>query len=185
MEQRLNIDIANCLYTSILTDTGSFAHANTTREVFWIASNLVQQGVQPEFVHRKVYREKSYAHFRLLSETLERMKTAEEGKIAYSILPLSVYKKTGANDEDNEGLLDTMRALRGGQLFVLIRQEQNDQGKTSMRSTGSINCSYLAGLFGGGGHARASGFSFIGNVEMEGERIMQRIIEQVKTKAWI
>lgn len=185
IDRYLDERIAVCLYTSVLTDTGSFSHANTTERVFHIAARLIRHGVNPELVHRKVYRDKRFTHFRLLSRALDRMKTAESGKIVYSILPRTVYLETGANEEDNEGILDVMKALRGAELFVLLRQVDAERFKVSMRSTDYVSCSELARMFGGGGHARASGFSRRGSVEKLGERIMRRIIAKVREQAWI
>jgi phosphoesterase RecJ-like protein len=185
LQRFLDEQVAVCLYTSLLTDTGSFSHANTTEQVFTMAAHLVRCGVNPELVHRKVYRDKRIAHFRLLSRALDGLKTAESGKIAYAMLPHSAYRETGAGEEDNEGILDVMKALRGGELFVLFRQVDAGQFKVSMRSTDHVNCSELARMFGGGGHARASGFSIRGRVEELGEGIMRRIISAVKEQAWI
>jgi phosphoesterase RecJ-like protein len=185
IKQYLSEDIATCIYTSILTDTGSFAYSNTTKRVFHVISNLMNYGVKPDLVFHMIYNRKSLNHFRLLGKALERLEVDDTGKIVSVLLPLSVYKETGANAEDNEGILEVIRGLKHCELIVMLRQLDEENFKGSLRSTNNINCSYLAKLFGGGGHFRASGFVLKGDVSREGPDIVKIIHGEVKDHHWI
>jgi len=181
----LTVEIATCIYVSILTDTGSFAFSNTTAEVFEIAAHLVRKGADPDYIFQMIYNHKSIHHFRLLSRALQLMKTDNTGKVSYTILPRSVYEETGAGEEDNEGILEVMRGLKDVQIIILIRQLKDGRVKTNIRSKNNIDCNYLARIFGGGGHRKSSGFVIEGDIFTVAELIINRILEEVRKKGWI
>ncbi|MGQ9616201.1 MAG: DHH family phosphoesterase [Spirochaetota bacterium] len=185
IKRYLNKDIATCLYTSIMTDTGSFAYSNTTRDVFQIVYHLLDYDVHPDLVFSMVYNRKSLNHFHLLAEAFSLMKRDKSGKVVYIMLPESVYRRTGANEEDNEGLLEIVRGLKGVELIILLRQIEKKKVKGSLRSVNRINCHYLAKKFGGGGHLRASGFVIDGDVERVGQAIVNNILNELKEQDWI
>jgi phosphoesterase RecJ-like protein len=182
---KLNGEIARCLYTSILWDTGSFAYSNTSAKVFSIVSKLLEYGVEPAFVYNLVYNNKSLAHFRLLGRALELLKVDQSGKIVSLLIPLSVYRNVGAQEEDNEGIIEVIKGLKKIELIIFLRQIDPNKIKGSLRSVNRINCNYLAGLFGGGGHLKASGFTMPGDVQKDGMGIIERIIGEVIKKGWI
>ena len=178
-------DIATCLYVSILTDTGSFSYSNTSPAVLEIASRLLKTGIKPDFIYRKIYNNKSFKYLKLLGRTLDRLESAENGKIVYVIMPVQVYKEIGATEEDNEGILEVIRSMRNLELIVLLRELENGKLKGSLRSEEAINCNYLAKMFGGGGHFKASGFVIEGNINEDGHKIINKIINEVKRQGWI
>ncbi len=185
IEKYIDHEVATCLYASILTDTGSFAFSNTSKKVFQIVAKLMDYGVCPDHVFQMIYNQKKLTHFRLLSKALELMETDESGKIVYVILPFTVYQETGAGHEDNEGILEVIRGLRNCELIIMLRQLNRKSFKGSLRSIASVNCNYLARLYGGGGHFRASGFVREGDVHEVGPSIVKRICRVVKEKGWV
>ncbi len=185
IESYLNKEIATCLYVSIMTDTGSFAFSNTTARVFQIVSRLMDYDVEPDCTFKKIYNRKRINHFRLLSIALEQMKTDETGKVVYVLLPMSVYRETGAIEEDNEGILEVIRGLRNLELIILLRQIDDQRIKCSLRSIGSINCNHLARMFNGGGHFKASGFVINGDIKEIGDEIVKKILNEVRVLGWI
>jgi phosphoesterase RecJ-like protein len=181
----LNKDISTCIYVSILTDTGSFAYSNTTKSVFHIVSKLLNYGVNPDTVFQMVYNNKRINHFKLLGKALEQMKTDPSGKVVYVILPFSFYHETGAIEEDNEGILEVIRGLKNIELVILLRQLDEYRFKGSLRSFNNINCNLLAKKFGGGGHFKASGFVIEGDINKEGNPVVQKIIKEVQEQKWL
>jgi phosphoesterase RecJ-like protein len=182
---QLNREIAHCLYTSIIWDTGSFAYSNTSAKVFSIVSKLLEYGVEPAFIYNLVYNNKSLAHFRLLGRALELLNVDRSGKIVSLRLPLEVYRNVGAQEEDNEGIIEVIKGLKNIELVIFLRQIDPYKIKGSLRSVNRVNCNFLAGLFGGGGHLKASGFTIKGDVQKDGMEIIERIIEEVIEKGWI
>jgi phosphoesterase RecJ-like protein len=185
VEDLLDRNVATCLYTSILTDTGSFAYSNTSDTVFRIVSRLVEFGVDPAEAYRNIYCKKKITHFRLLSRALERLKTELSGRIVYCMLPGSVFKETGADEEDNEGILEVVRGLQNVELIIFVRQLDARRVKVSLRSTNHIDCNALALLYGGGGHLKASGFVVEGTIEKIGDTIVSRIVSEVAERKWL
>ena len=184
-KQYLNHDIAVCLYTSILWDTGSFAYSNTSTRVFRIVSQLLEHGVEPADVYNRLFNSKSIAHFRLLGEALKLMKLDRTGRIAYLIIPLNLYDEIGAKEEDNEGILEVVKGLKDVDLIIFLRQLDKKNMKGSLRSVNTIDCNYLARLYGGGGHLKASGFVIEGEVQEKGPVIIERLIGEVYEKEWL
>jgi phosphoesterase RecJ-like protein len=184
-DRYLNREVATLLYTSILWDTGSFAYSNTSAKVFKIVSRLLEHGVDPSGVYRQVFSSKSLAHFRLLGESLKFLRIDTSGRIASLIIPLGVYQRVGARDEDNEGILEVLKGLKETDLIIFLRQLSDTQIKCSLRSVNRIDCSALAALYGGGGHQKASGFVIEGDVESMGGPIVDRLIAEVHDKGWI
>jgi phosphoesterase RecJ-like protein len=185
IQEYMDKDVATCLYVSILTDTGSFAFSNTTKRVFEIVSSLMDYGVEPDYAHRMIYNRRSIQHFRLLGKALERMKIDETGQIVHVALPLSVYTETGADNEDNEGIIEVIRGVKDCKLIIMLRQLDEKRLKGSLRSTDSINCVHLARIFGGGGHFKASGFVVSGTVNERGPSIVEQILAEVREMGWI
>ncbi len=185
IKKYIDHEVATCFYASILTDTGSFAFSNTSKRVFQIVAKLMDYGVCPDHVFQMIYNQKKLSHFRLLGKALELMKTDETGRIVYVILPLTVYKKTGAGEEDNEGILEVIRGLRNCELIIMLRQLNQKSFKGSLRSIKRVNCNYLARLYGGGGHFKASGFVQKGDVRRMGPSMVERICRIVKEKGWV
>jgi phosphoesterase RecJ-like protein len=185
IEKRLDRDLATCLYVSIMTDTGSFAYSNTTGNVFRIVSKLIEQGLDPDRIYKNIYNRKRINHFRLLGKALQLMETDESGKIVSVLLPRWVYDETGANEEDNEGILEVIRGLRDMELIILLRQIDDRKLKCSLRSINSIDCNHLARRFNGGGHFKAAGFVLEGEIESMGREIVDKIVKEVKEYGWL
>ncbi len=178
-------DIALCLYVSILTDTGSFSYGNTTPKVLNIAAKLLSYDLKPDYIYRKVFNNKSLSYLKLLGKALDRLEAVENGRIVYVTIPLSVYKETGAVEEDNEGILEVIRSLKDMELIIMLRELDERKFKGSLRSEGKINCNHLAKMFGGGGHFKASGFIVEGNVDEDGYKVIKKIIDEVRRQGWI
>lgn len=172
-------DEAVCLYTGILTDTGKFQYENTTGHTLHAAAAMVDRGVDPVTLYQKLYVNKTLSGLRLLGGTLSSLKV--DGKVAYLSVTDAVLKKHNASDEDTEGIIHYAGLLKGIGLFVMFRELRNPRGtvKVSLRSYGKINANRLAGIFGGGGHIRASGFQIKGTVK----RVIPKVLSVLKRYA--
>jgi phosphoesterase RecJ-like protein len=153
------------LYVAILTDTGSFRHSNTTARCHQIVADLIQRGIDPEDVHRKVYGALPLRRIQLLKASLEELEVDVDGRVAWMTVPHEAYRTLGAGPDDLEGLVDYPRAVDGVQVALLFRRIQGGDTKVSFRSNGSVDVNALARTFGGGGHVRASGALVKGPVD--------------------
>jgi phosphoesterase RecJ-like protein len=161
-------EIAECLYVSLMTDTGGFRY-HLTSYTFKIADFLMRKGADPELLARRIYYEFSPARMKLLSRALTTMKIDEEMGIALISIQKDLYNETGAKEEDTEGIIDILRSVKGIDIACLLK-ERNSEIKVSLRSNPSVNVKEIAHYFNGGGHTQAAGFSLPGMTIPEAEK---------------
>jgi phosphoesterase RecJ-like protein len=158
--EKIDADIANCLYAGLMTDTGGFRHNNTRREEFMIASDLVSRGANPTKVSKLIYDTNTLNRLRLMGFVLsEKLTVLPEFNTAYITLSQQELKRYGSQTGDTEGFVNYGLSIKGIRLSVLI-YERTDEIKLSFRSLGSFSVNELARQhFEGGGHKNAAGGS--------------------------
>ncbi|MDL2259171.1 bifunctional oligoribonuclease/PAP phosphatase NrnA [Eubacteriales bacterium OttesenSCG-928-K08] len=155
--------IAECIFTAISTDTGNFAYDNTTASTFMIAAELVKLGADPARINRQVYRTVSVSKTHLKGYVFSNIQLYEEGKIGVVTLLQSDLKRYGATNEDVEGMIDGVRDVDTVEVAILLREARDGTFKASLRSKTFVDVNAIAKQFGGGGHLRAAGCTFIGD----------------------
>lgn len=153
----INQDIAACLYTGLMTDTGSFRFPSTTPEVHRIAAELLETGIDIGFIHNVVYDNFNPERLRFLGYVLsERMTVIPDLHTSYMVISKADMEKYNLSPGDTEGLVNYNLSMRGIHFGVLMK-EGDGKVKMSFRSQGSFPCNKFAANFGGGGHHNASG----------------------------
>ncbi len=170
---RLERDLAVCLMTALLTDTGSFRYPNVTPETLRIAARLVEAGALPGPIYEAVYEQKPLAAVRLAGLALERAETGRGGELVWSALARADFADAGATDEETEGIISELRAVRGARVAILIREESDGQIRASLRSRDGTNVARIAQQFDGGGHPGAAGCSLPGPLADASRRLVQ------------
>jgi phosphoesterase RecJ-like protein len=151
-------EIANCLFTAISTDTGSFQYPTTRPSTYQVAGKLVDRGADLAKVCNEVYQSYPLSRVRLLKHLFNKFKLTHQNQTAYFWLKQADYTRTGAEPDDSEGLIDHIRAIEP--VVVACLFEEVDQGLTriSLRSKSEqVNVNEIAQKFGGGGHPAAAG----------------------------
>jgi bifunctional oligoribonuclease and PAP phosphatase NrnA len=156
--------IADALYTGLVTDTGKFMYENTTADAHRMAAELIESGVEPHEVYRRLYEDLPFRRLQLLQRALSSVERYDDGAITVAHLVKEDYEQTGALETDSEGVVDHMRAVEGTAVAVLVREllapDRTGMRKVSLRATdGRVDVSRIAREFGGGGHPQAAGFS--------------------------
>jgi bifunctional oligoribonuclease and PAP phosphatase NrnA len=162
-QRLLNLDIANCLFTGILTDTGSFKYA-TSPKLFRLAADLLELGVDDNRIQNLVFNSLDEKHLRLLGYVLNnRMEVLDEYRTAIITLSKQDYEKYQISRGDTEGLVNYLLQMSNIVLATFIH-EQPTITKISLRSKGNFSVQEIAKKhFRGGGHKNASGgYSYIG-----------------------
>jgi phosphoesterase RecJ-like protein len=172
----LTKEIAICLYTAILTDTGGFHYGNTHRGALLAAADLVGAGAEPQWISENVYESNSPAKIRLLSEVLPTLIIDEGGRVGSLIVTQQALAAAGALPEHTEGFVDLPRTIRGVLISLLYSELPDGRFKLSMRSKGDVNVERVARTFGGGGHINAAAC----RVEGELSDIRRRVIEAIR-----
>lgn len=152
----ITLDVATCLYTGIMTDTGSFRFFRTTAEVFRLAALLISKGADPVQTYEEVINQSSFGRTRLLGIGLASMEIHADGQLCTMNVRRRDLLETGCNVDDVEGFVHhtlSIAGVRAGIFFV----EVDGEVKCSFRSKGEVGVRDLAALFGGGGHLHAAG----------------------------
>jgi phosphoesterase RecJ-like protein len=168
--------IADCLFTAVSTDTGSFQYPSTTPATFQVASHLVEQGADLGRISQEVYESYPIARVQLLRHLYNKFHLTHQDRTAYFWLKRRDYTRTGAQPDDSEGLIDHIRAIQG--VVVACLFEEIDPGLTriSLRSkSDEVNVNEIASQFGGGGHHAAAGARLAGSPVTIQRRVLKAI----------
>jgi len=165
MRAPITPEIATCLLTTIMTDTGGFMHSNTTGEVLRTSAELIELGADKEEITEKIFANKRLAATRLLGAALESARLEEDGKYCWSVVDDAMLAKFGADSEDTEEIIQHLRAVEGVDVAALFKAIEGDGIRVSLRSNGRVNVQLAAGRLNGGGHFRASGLTYAGTLE--------------------
>jgi phosphoesterase RecJ-like protein len=163
-------EIATCLYTGVLTDTGSFVFEGTNERTFALARELVLAGADPARCARNVYFGHSTAKMRLLGAALSHLE--RERSLAWFWVTQEEMERFNAKEEDCEGLVNYALSIHDVQIAILLRELPDGRIRASLRSKGEVNVAKIAEQFGGGGHECASGCSLDGPLQTSLSRIL-------------
>jgi bifunctional oligoribonuclease and PAP phosphatase NrnA len=166
-------DIATCLYTALMTDTGSFMFEGTNEHTFTVARELVLAGADPAQCARPIYFGHSTAKMRLLGAALSNLH--REGPLSWIWVTQEQMSRFGAREEDCEGLVNYALSMADAQVAIFFRELPDRRYRVSLRSKGEVNVSTVAEHFGGGGHKCASGFSLEGPLAVAVSRVVDRL----------
>ena len=166
-------DIATCLYTALMTDTGSFMFEGTNEHSFTVARELVLAGADPAHCARPIYFGHSTAKMRLLGAALSNLH--REGALAWIWVTQEQMQRFGAREEDCEGLVNYALSISDVQVAIFFRELPDQRFRVSLRSKGGVDVSSVAEHFGGGGHKCASGCSLEGPLAVAVSRIVERV----------
>ena len=177
-----NIDIdkniANCLMTGLITDTGRFQYSNTDNEVFEIASKLMLSGAELTSISDNIYGSIPMNAIKLQSEVLNRIELYKEEELVVSYVLQDDYLKYKIESSETDFLIDSIRLVKESNIALLLKEQEDKSFKGSLRSRNELDVQQIASLFGGGGHKAASGFST--NLTME--EIKSKVKNAIKSQ---
>ncbi len=171
---------AECLYTALLTDTGSFQHVNTTVSVFSLAARLAEAGASPTRVAAMVYLRRSPGEARLLGQVLAAARIEKKGRLVWSVIRRREMSACGIADKDveSEDYLAHLRSMAGVKVAVLLREFSSSEVRVSLRGKPGWRVDKLAAALGGGGHKLAAGCTLPGGLERARKRLFAEIEKQ-------
>lgn len=155
----LDTNIANCIYTGIMTDTGSFRFRSTTSTTHRVIASLIDIGIDNAKIHQNVYDSNSYNRLQLLGKSLTNLKVIPELNTAYISLSADEQSEFNAQKGDTEGVVNYALSLQGIKLAAIFKEDQNSKLiKISLRSKGDFSVNeFSRAHFNGGGHTNAAG----------------------------
>jgi phosphoesterase RecJ-like protein len=156
--------IADCLFTAVSTDTGSFQYATTRPGTYHVAGELVRRGADLAKICDEVYQSYPLSRVRLLRHVYSHFKLTYHNQIAYFWLRKADFERSGADSSDSEGLIDHIRAIAPVVVACVFEEIEPDLTRVSLRSKSKkVNVNEVAARFGGGGHPAAAGARIPGN----------------------
>lgn len=176
MNIALDIDIASCLYTSIVSDTGGFRYPNTTSKTHDIIGKLVSEGINFSDIHRILFQNKSFERIKLYGKVIDKMYLLNNGKICIMKLTKDMLNEVNSKFFDTSDIISIGVDIDTVEVTVLLKE--GEEGiKVSLRSKAIVDVRKIAESFGGGGHMRASGL-LINESLNEAENIIIKAIEK-------
>lgn len=175
--------IADCLFTAVSTDTGSFQYASTRPSTFVTAGELVKRGANLGTICREVYQSFPLSRVKLLRHLFSRFRLIHRNQIAYFWLRPEHFARSGADPEDAEGLIDHLRAIEPVIVACVFEQVEPELTRVSLRSKRtSVDVNVVASQFGGGGHAAAAGARIAGPPQLVQRRVLAALRRALDTK---
>ncbi len=151
--------LAAGLMAGIVMDTATFAHPNATARTLAVSAALVEAGAPLSDISRRLYRSKPEAQLRLFGRILDRLESADGGRVVWSTLMEADVAATGAISSHSEGIIDLLAQADDAEVAILFKQAASATRISVRTKPGGVDATVLTGTFGGGGHARAAGAS--------------------------
>ncbi|MFN2515583.1 MAG: bifunctional oligoribonuclease/PAP phosphatase NrnA [Pyrinomonadaceae bacterium] len=176
---RVTKEIAECCYTALITDTGSFHYSNTTERTFKVASELLRTGVKPAKAAEAVFASYPWSRIQLMGAVLSTARRDSTGRIACLRHSLEMQHLAEASDEDADGFVNYPLTVGEVEAVAMLKECELGVYRTSLRSKGDVNVARVAEKFGGGGHRNAAGCTLRGTWEEAEERIIALLQDAV------
>lgn len=154
---QIDAEIAQALYTGIVTDTGVFQYSSTSEKTMCAAGHLMRYGFDFSSIIREVFFERTPVNARMLGTALLKSQLLEDGRFMLCILTGEDLAAYGAGRMDLDGISAQMVLTKGVDCAVFVHEDEPGVWRASMRSIGIVDVAHTASLLGGGGHVRAAG----------------------------
>jgi phosphoesterase RecJ-like protein len=179
MKAPITSPIATCIYTTLITETGSFRYVNTTSRALRIAGEMIEKGADPFRIATALFEANTAGRLRLLAEVLANMELSADERIAWIQVTQAQLQKTGTTLADTEDFVTYPRSIEKVEVAVFFREVGSEQYRISFRSQGKVDVALLAKRLGGGGHTYAAGCTRVGPWEKVKERVLASAQEAV------
>lgn len=153
----IDTEIGEAIFSALATDTGNFQYSNTTAKSHRIAAELLELGVDENGACIKIYQNSKLSRIKLNAAAVERMRMFAGGRAAAATVTQDMLGACDAEMSEADGIVETMRNIRGVEVSVLLKEYAADEIKVSMRAKSYADVAAVAAKFGGGGHIRAAG----------------------------
>ncbi len=166
LNARINKDDALLLYTGIVTDTGSFRYSTTSVSTHRAVSELLKHGLDVYGIFRKLYESMRFETVKAYAEIISTLEISKNGRVAWLKVNNRLIKKDPSLSEETDNIIQFARCIKGVEAALLFKEvREGREVRVNMRSTsGRVDVNKLARIFGGGGHAMASGCTVKGRL---------------------
>lgn len=175
---KITKEIAECLYTGMVHDTGVFQYSCTSAKTMNNAGILMEKGIDYPKIVTDTFYLKSYDQNRILGYALLNSKLYLDGKVIVTYLTKENLAEFHCTSKELDGIVNQLRVTKGTEVAVFLYESEDGSYKASFRVSGDVNVAEIAQSFGGGGHVKAAGCNIYGNIE----DVINRILEEIKKR---
>jgi phosphoesterase RecJ-like protein len=173
--ERITKEIAECLYTGIVHDTGMFQFSCTTKKTMVVAGELMEMGIDYSKIADESFYTKTFAQNRVLGQALLNSRLYLDGACIVSAISRAEMEQYNVLPKHLEGIVNQLRVTKGVRVALFLYENEDGTWKGSLRVNGEFNVAEVAQCFGGGGHVKAAGFTIEGPVDTAMERVLSEI----------
>ena len=174
-EVSIDSSVACMLLTGIIFDTGAFKYSSASSRTFEIVSQLMTAGARPANIIRSIFESKPLRAAKLLGRALSSMRATEDGVIVWAQITVADFRELGVDDNNTEGIVNTVAAISGPRVVMLLRETEPGTVRVSLRSRDQFDVNKIAVAFGGGGHAVASGCTIQAGLDKARELLIAEV----------
>lgn len=178
-KDKITKEIAECLYTGIVTDTGVFQYSCTSSDTMKAAGFLMDKGIDYPYIVNHVFFEKAYNQNRILGIALQKAKLYLDNKVIFSHVSKKEMKEFCVEPKQLEGIVSSLRSTKGVEVAIFCYDTIDNALKISLRSTDYVDVAAIASTYGGGGHKKASGCIVRTSLDKFLEDVLVKIKEQL------
>lgn len=172
---KITKEIAECLYTGMVHDTGVFQYSCTSAKTMNIAGILMEKGINYSKIVDDTFYTKTYNQNRILGQALLDSKLYLDGKVIATYITCEQMKEFGCNPKQLDGIVNQLRVTKDVIVAAFLYENEDASYKVSLRANGDFNVAEVVSVFGGGGHVKAAGCTMDGEIETILERLMSEI----------
>lgn len=165
LDVQLTPEMARPLFAALATDTGWFRFGSTDEHTYRLGARLIEAGARPEQLYNWLYEQDTIGRLRLRGLVLTRIELEQDDELAYTYILRDDFARTTALPSDTEDLVNMMLSIEGVKAAIIFIEQLDGGFKVSFRSRCRMNCSEIAGRFGGGGHKAAAGAMVVGDLD--------------------
>lgn len=179
-EERLTKEIAECIYTGIVHDTGVFQYSCTSKKTMEAAGTLMELGIDYPRIIDETFYTKTYDQNRILGLALLKSRLHLDGKCISSVITASEMQEYHVLPKHLDGIVNQLRVTKDVEIAIFLYETDEGTFKVSTRSSKYVDVAAIAVKYGGGGHVRAAGFSVAGDSDAVIDMLLKDIAEQIK-----
>lgn len=172
---KLDSFMADCIYTGISTDTGCFRYSSVTERTHLVACAAIKAGADHAKINKLMFETKSLRRIRVERMALNSLEMYYDNKLAIIFLTQDMMKKTGAHEDELEGVAAIPREIEGVLIGILLREKPDGSIRVSLRTNEPVDAASICAKFGGGGHKRAAGCTFNCSAPEARDKIVEEV----------
>ena len=161
---KISRNVAECIYTGIIHDTGVFKYSCTSKKTMEIAGEMMEKGIDYSDIIDNTFYKKTYVQNQILGRALLESVLFYDGKCIFTTVTIDEMEFYGVTGRELGGIVEQLRLTDGVEVAIFLYQTGEEEYKVSLRSKKKIDVAAIATQFGGGGHVRAAGYTAKGSV---------------------